>query len=241
MRENDLLLEKAKQGDKTAEDRLVKENMGLVYSAAKRFLNRGYEFEDLTQVGVIGLIKAIRKFDPGFNVQFSTYAVPMILGEIRRFLRDDSMIKVSRSLKETAMKAWRAEEKLRKILGREPLLSEVAKETGESVETLAEALDATAAHESIYETVYSSGGGEITVLDRLKSDSCEEEIINRVMVEEIFEKLDKRERIVLEERYMRGKTQTQIAGMLGVSQVQISRIEKRAIEKLRNEFSAEPV
>ncbi len=237
MKDNDVLLKRAVSGDKSAEDELVRGNMGLVYSVAGRFSNRGYDMEDLTQVGVIGLIKAIRRFDTGFNVRFSTYAVPMILGEIRRYIRDDGMIKVSRSVKEAAAKAKRVREELCRNLGREPTIGEIAEKSGLTPDQTAEALEATAAYESIYEAAKSSGGDrEIMLLDRISSGGCEDEIVNKVMIEAMLESLSARERLVIEQRYFKCSTQTQLASMLGVSQVQISRIEKRALEKIRLEF-----
>ena len=157
MKSNSILLEKAKNGDKPAEDELVENNMGLVISAAKRFINRGYDFEELTQVGSIGLIKAIKRFDTSFDVQFSTYAVPMIMGEIKRHLRDDGIIKVSRSLKETSMRARAAAERLTKELSREPTVGEIASAVGVSADELVMAMDATVAPESINATVTEDG------------------------------------------------------------------------------------
>ena len=228
MNSNSLLLEKLKNGDKSAEDELVKKNMGLIISAAKRFINRGYDFEELTQVGSIGLIKAIKRFDSSFDVQFSTYAVPMIMGEIRRFLRDDGIIKVSRGLKETAIKGWKAEEILRRELKREPTITEISECCKIPTENLIEAFDAVTLPESIYYENDESGSSE-----KLKVSDCESDIINKVLISGLLDKLEKREKQIIVLRYFKEKTQSQIAEIIGVSQVQISRIEKNVLEKLR--------
>lgn len=229
MTENEALLERMQQGDPEAESDLINQNMGLVYNAARHFTGRGHDMEDLIQIGSIGLIKAVRKFDPAFGVQLSTYAVPMITGEIRRFLRDDGALKVSRSLKEKAVKGKRCRDDLSKKLGREPTISEISAESGISGEELIEAFTASAPPESIY----APEGENLQMLDRLGSVSHEEEIVNRVMLKEILSSLPPRERQVIVLRYYRGKTQTEIAGILGVSQVQVSRIERSTLGKLR--------
>lgn len=234
MQDHYALLERIQQGDKLAEKTIIEENMGLVWSVVKRFTGRGYEPDDLSQVGAIGLIKAVKKFDPSFQVQFSTYAVPMIIGEIKRFIRDDGPLKISRSLKEKAIKGWRIEEFLRRKLGREPSIHEIAVESGIEVEDLLEAFDAAAPPESIYESVYDNGGNNIQLLDRLTEGNCEDSIINRVLVDTILKDLKPRERQILILRYFKGKTQSEIAKVIGVSQVQISRIEKNTLEKIRS-------
>lgn len=236
MRDNTALIERVREGDKQAEDIMVEKNMGLVYSIVKRFVNRGYDVEDLTQIGAIGLIKAVKKFDPEFNVQFSTYAVPMITGEIKRFLRDDGAIKISRSLKENAMKGWKCEELLRRKLNRQPTISEISKECGISPEELLESFEAAAPPESIYESVYDNGDKEIRLLDTIAGGEIEEGVINKVMIDDILSKLKPREKEIILLRYFRGKTQSEIAKLIGVSQVQISRIEKKAIERIRGEM-----
>lgn len=233
MTDNAALLERVREGDKRAENLMVEQNMGLVYSIVKRFSGRGYELDDLTQIGAIGLIKAVKKFNPEFNVQFSTYAVPMIAGEIKRFMRDDGAIKISRSLKESAMKGWRAEEILRRRLNREPTISEVSEECGIDVEDLLEAFEAAAPPESIYESIYSGGDKEIQVVDTIAGEEIENNVINKVLLDDILKQLKPREKQILILRYFKGKTQSEIAKMVGVSQVQISRIEKKAIEKIR--------
>jgi len=233
MRDNTALIERVREGDKQAENRMVEENMGLVYSIARRFLNRGYDAEDLTQIGAIGLIKAVKKFNPEFNVQFSTYAVPMITGEIKRFLRDDGAVKISRTLKENAMKGWRCEELLRRKLNRQPTINEISKESGIDAESLIEALTPP---ESIYESVYDNGDKEIRLLDTITGEEIEDGVINKVMIDDILSRLTEREKEIILLRYFRGKTQSEIAKIIGVSQVQISRIEKKAIERIRGEM-----
>lgn len=233
MRDNAALITRIRQGDKEAKDTMVEENMGLVYSVAKRFMGRGCEKEDLIQIGVIGLIKAINKFDASFDVQFSTYAVPMIMGEIRRFLRDDGILKVSRSLKETAAKGRCAQEILQKRLDREPTITEISNECGISEDDLAEAFDAVMPPDSIYESVYSNGGKEIQLMDTLADNGYEEDIINKVMIGNILQTLSSRERQIVVMRYFKGKTQAETARVIGVSQVQISRLEKKIVEGLK--------
>lgn len=233
MNNNASLIERMKSGDKSAKDELIEQNMGLVYSSAKRFTMRGYDFEDLIQIGSIGLIKAAEKFDTSFDVKFSTYAVPMILGEIKRFLRDDGAVKISRSLKETAMKGWRTEEILRRRFGREPTISEISTECGISAEILSEAFEAATPPESLYESVYNNGGKNVQLIDTIAAGDMEEDVINKVLVSEIMQALTDREKQVLIMRYFRGKTQSEVARSFSVSQVQISRIEKRAMEKIR--------
>lgn len=236
MRDNTALIERVREGDKQAENRMVEENMGLVYSIVRRFLNRGYDAEDLTQIGAIGLIKAVKKFNPEFNVQFSTYAVPMITGEIKRFLRDDGAVKISRTLKENAMKGWRCEELLRRKLNRQPTINEISQECGIDAESLIEAFEATTPPESIYESIYDNGDKEIHLLDTLVGEEIEDGVINKVMIDDILNRLTEREKEIILLRYFRGKTQSEIAKIIGVSQVQISRIEKKAIERIREEM-----
>ena len=231
---NAALIERMNGGDKQAKDELIERNMGLVYSAARRFVSRGYDFEDIVQIGAIGLIKAAEKFDASYKVQFSTYAVPMIIGEIKRFLRDDGAVKISRTLKETAMKGWRTEEILRRRFSREPTINEIAKECGISAETLIEAFEAAAPPESLYGSVYSGGTKPVALIDTIAGSDMEEGVINRVLVNEIMKSLSEREKQVLIMRYFRGRTQSEVAKEFGVSQVQISRIEKKAMEKIRS-------
>ncbi len=241
MRDNAALIAKVREGDKAARDAMVAENMGLVHSVARRFAGRGCEKEDLIQIGAIGLIKAINKFDKSFNVKFSTYAVPMIMGEIRRFLRDDGMVKVSRTLKETAMKGRKAQEQLQKRLDREPSINEIADECGIDADLLIEAFDAAAPPDSIYGSVYANGDKEIQLMDTIAGSDCEEDIINKVVVSELLHSLTGRERQIVVMRYFKGKTQAETAKVIGVSQVQISRIEKKIIENLRRKYSEKDI
>ena len=228
------LIQKSHDGDEEAKRRLVEENVGLIWCVVKRFLGRGIESEDLFQIGSIGLLKAIDKFDFSFQVKFSTYAVPMISGEIQRFLRDDGMIKVSRSLKEISYKAFLAREKLQKCLQREPTVDELAKEMQVEKEELAMALEASVEVESLYKPVYQKDGNEIPLLERLEETECyEEKVINRLLLTQLLEDLGKEERKLIYLRYFENKTQTEIGHMLGISQVQVSRMEKKILQKMR--------
>lgn len=229
------LIGRAHQGDKEARDTLFEENTGLIYSVARRFLGRGVEMEDLFQIGSIGLLKAVDKFDPAFEVRFSTYAIPMILGELKRFFRDDGMIKVSRSIKENQHRVYLAREKIEKELGREPSLKEIAEMLGMSPEEVAMTLDSAAEVESLYRTVYQSEGTDISLIDKIpEKENAEEHLLNRIFLEEILGKLESSDRKLLYMRYFQDQTQTQIAEQLGVSQVQVSRMEKRILKKLRS-------
>ena len=227
----------AHQGDKEARDTVFEENTGLIYSVAKRFLGRGVEMEDLFQIGSIGLLKAVDKFDTEFDVKFSTYAVPMIAGEIRRFLRDDGMLKVSRSIKENCSKVFQARAELERSLGREPDMEELARAVSMAPEELAMTMEAGAPVESIYKTVYQGEGTEITLADRLEEkENRQEKLLNRILLEEVLGKLEKDERRLICMRYFQDMTQTEIAGRLGISQVQVSRMEKRIIKLLREYY-----
>lgn len=229
------LIERAHEGDKEARERLVVENVGLIWSIVRRFAGRGYEQEDLFQIGSIGLIKAIDKFDMTFDVKFSTYAVPMIAGEIKRFLRDDGMIKVSRSLKEMAYKAYVLREKMEKEYKREPTLTEIADELGVSKEELAQAIDASAEIESLQKIIYQGDGNDISLMDKLpqEGDPCED-VMNKMLLEQMMRGLDEKEKQIIHMRYFLDKTQTQIADELGVSQVQVSRMEKKILQKMKH-------
>lgn len=229
------LIGRAHQGDKEARDTLFEENTGLIYSVARRFLGRGVEMEDLFQIGSIGLLKAVDKFDPAFEVRFSTYAIPMILGELKRFFRDDGMIKVSRSIKENQHRVYLAREKIEKELGREPSLKEIAEMLGMPPEEVAMTLDSAAEVESLYRTVYQSEGTDISLIDKIpEKENAEEHLLNRIFLEEILGKLESSDRKLIYMRYFQDMTQTQIAEQLGVSQVQVSRMEKRILKKLRS-------
>ncbi len=229
-----LLLE-ARQGNKSARDAMIQNNMGLIWSIVRRFANRGYDLEDLFQVGSIGLMKAIDNFDISFDVKFSTYAVPMITGEIKRFLRDDGMIKVSRSLKENGAKTKLAREKLQTSLGREPNLQELSQETGIPKEEIVMALEANGEVESIYKTYTPNDGKESCLADRLPQEKDGHEVLlNHMLLEQLLSELGDTERHLIVLRYFRDKTQTQVAEELGISQVQVSRLEKKILLGMRN-------
>ncbi len=232
MEDNSALLLRLESGDESARDQLIENNMGLVYNIAGKFINSGYEREDLIQIGSVGLIKAARKFDNTFGVQFSTYAVPVILGEIKRFLRDDGAIKVSRSLKEIAIRGRKAEEILNRELGRTPTMSEISKRCGVNEEQLIEAFEASMPVESIYRTVGDSDN--TMLLNILEGEDVETKIIDKLYLKELLADLTQREKSIILMRYFRGKTQGEISKIIGVSQVQISRIEKKALLKMRN-------
>ena len=231
------LLLRAKNGDKEAGELLVQENLGLVGSVVKRFENRGYEKDDLFQVGAIGLMKAIKKFDFSFQVRFSTYAVPLVTGEIRRFLRDDGMMKVSRSVKESSWRVKRSRERLEQKLGRSVTLQELADDTGLSEEEIALAIDASEEVTSIYQTIYQSDGSELYLVDKMADDAPEEEqLLNRVTVQQMIEMLEPKEQQLIKLRYFDGKTQSAVADVLGMTQVQVSRMEKKILRKMRSMY-----
>ena len=230
-------IKRAHEGDKEARDLLVTENMGLIWSIVRRFAGRGYDPEDLFQIGSIGLMKAIDKFDLTMDVKLSTYAVPMITGEIRRFLRDDGMLKVSRPLKELAVKAGMAREKLEFSLGREPTLEEIAKAVGASREEVAASLEAGAEVESIYRPISKDDENGGYLLDKLSEESSEnDKLLNRLVLEELLNSLNPQERQIITARYFENKTQTVIANQLGISQVQVSRLEKRILREMREKL-----
>ena len=233
------LIKRAQAGDKVARDQLVEGNIGLVWSIVKRFKNRGHELEDLFQIGSIGLIKSIDKFDLSYDVRFSTYAVPMIMGEIKRFLRDDGMIKVSRSLKEIAQKARIEKEKMTKDRGREPTIQELADIMDVPVEDLVMALEAGADVESLYSTIHQGDGNPIFLIDKLEQKIDEENtMIDMIALRQMIEKLEPKEREIIFMRYFKDKTQSEIAKMIGISQVQVSRIEKRILIQMREMFGS---
>ncbi|MEG1291695.1 MAG: SigB/SigF/SigG family RNA polymerase sigma factor [Lachnospiraceae bacterium] len=228
------MLEKSQRGDRQARDTMVQKNIGLVWSIVRRFSNRGYELEDLFQVGSIGLMKAIDKFDTSFEVKFSTYAVPLITGEIKRFLRDDGMIKVSRSLKESGAKMKRAREKLQISLGREPSLQELSVETGLERVEIVMALEANGEVESIDKTYAPENGKESSLADRLPQiKDSHEVLLNHMLLEQLLGELSKEERQLMILRYFEDKTQMQVAKALGMSQVQVSRMEKKILFEMR--------
>lgn len=228
------LIEESQNGSREAKDILVSHNLGLIRSVLRRFTNRGYEVDDLFQIGSIGLLKAIDKFDISFGVKFSTYAVPMIIGEIKRFLRDDGLIKVSRSLKQNAARAKGAEEKLLKELGRDPTIEEISKEVGLDKEEIVMAYEASYHPNYLYDIVYQSDGAPIFLIDKISDKEVDDkDVIDNIMLKDALSKLKPRDRQVIILRYFKDKTQTEVANILGISQVQVSRIEKKIIQKMR--------
>ena len=224
------LIHLAQQGDRDASEQLVTENSGLIWSVARRFIGRGVETEDLYQLGCLGFLKAVEGFNPSFGTQFSTYAVPKISGEIRRFLRDDGTVKVSRSLKEQAASIKSVRGKLTALLGREPTIQELSDQTGFSAEEIAIAETATAATESIQQETGEDG----FCLENILTDTeSEERMVERIALRQAVEKLPERERLVIQLRYYHSLTQQRVAKVMNVSQVQVSRIEKKALEKIR--------
>lgn len=229
------LIQRAHQGDKEARDTIFKENVGLIWSIVKRFTNRGVDTEDLFQIGSIGLLKAVDNFNLEYEVKFSTYAVPMISGEIKRFLRDDGMLKVSRSMKEISYKAYMTRESMEKRLGREPTMMEISDELGISNEELVMAMDAAADVESLQKTIYQGDGSDISLMDKIpEKESRHDHVLDQIMLEEMLRYLDQEERQLIFMRYFQDKTQAQIAKTMGTSQVQISRMEKKILKKMRD-------
>ena len=224
------LIRQAQQGDRSASERLVLENAGLIWSVARRYFGRGTEPDDLYQLGCVGFLKAVAGFDPAYGTQFSTYAVPKIAGEIRRFLRDDGQVKVSRSLKERAAQVHQARMRLTGSLGREPRVSELAAELALTPEEIAAAETATSAAESIQR---ESGEEGFSLEDVLCTDGMEDRILESIALRDALSHLTERERLVVNLHYFHGLTQQKIASLLGVSQVQVSRIEKKALGRLR--------
>jgi RNA polymerase sporulation-specific sigma factor len=228
------LIVSAKQGDEEAFELLIKHNIALVKSIVKKYLNRGVEYDDLFQIGCLGLVKAVKNYDTAFDVRFSTYAVPMIAGEIKRYLRDDGMIKVSRSLKELGIKAMAVQERLSKQLNRDVGIEDIAKALDCDVYDITNALESMRPHVSIYEPVYDDSNNPATIADRLASDSNEEEmIINRVFLKEMLKSLPARDRQIIMLRYFSNKTQAEVARLLNISQVQVSRLENKILKSLR--------
>ena len=223
------LLEAAVQGDEQACEQMLRDNSGLIWSIVRRYYGRGVEPDDLYQLGCLGFIKAVKGFDLIFGTQFSTYAVPKIAGEIRRFLRDDGAIKVSRGIREQAATIFAAREKLKNTLGREPVLSELSEETGLRPEEIAQCELAVAEPESLQRET----GDGLTLEGMLGSESPEESLVEKIALREAIEALPERERMTILLRFFKGLTQEQTARLLGVSQVQVSRLERRALEKLR--------
>ena len=230
------LIALSQAGETTARDTLVNCNIRLVWSVVQRFLNRGYEPEDLFQIGCIGLLKSIDKFDLSYDVKFSTYAVPMIIGEIQRFPRDDGTVKVSRSLKEMANKVRKTKDELSKRLGRLPTISEVAEELGVTPEEIVFAQEANKPPSSIHETVFENDGDPITLMDQIADDS-QERWFDKLALGEAINALSERERLIVYLRYYKDQTQSEVASRLGISQVQVSRLEKKILQSIKDQIA----
>lgn len=228
------LLRLAKAGDNNARDELIQGNLRLVLSVIQRFMGRGESPDDLFQVGCIGLMKAIDNFDISLDVRFSTYAVPMIIGEVRRFLRDNSPVRVSRSMRDLAYRAMQAKEKLTNEKNREPKIEEIAKEIGASRQDIVIALEAISDPVSLYEPVFSESGDTIYVLDQIGDHNDDMNWLNEISLKEAISQLGKREKRILNLRFLIGKTQVEVAKEIGISQAQVSRLEKGALNKIKN-------
>ena len=236
--EKDALFERILKGDKEAREEYIKGNLRLVLSVIQRFSSSSENVDDLFQIGCIGLIKAIDNFDVSQNVKFSTYAVPMILGEVRRYLRDNNSIRVSRSLRDTAYKAIYARETLTKKNLREPTIMEIAEEVGISKEEITYAMDAIQSPVSLYEPVYSDGGDPLCVMDQISDKKNREEAwVEQLSLSEAMKRLPEQERHIIDMRFFEGKTQTEVAEEVGISQAQVSRLEKNALKAMRNYLS----
>lgn len=227
------LLTRARAGDQAARQSMIEGNLRLVLSVVQRFAQRGENLDDLFQVGCIGLIKAIDNFDPGQEVRFSTYGVPMIIGEIRRFLRDNNTLRVSRSLRDTAYRAMQAREQLEKELGREPTVEEIARQTGLPRREVAAALESVVEPISLEEPVYSDGGDAMYVIDQVRDPDGEDSWISGLQFRQTVAELTPREKRIMELRYLKGKTQMEVAKEIGISQAQVSRLEKAALGQFR--------
>ena len=228
------LFELAKKGDKAAKEKIVSDNTGLVWSIARRFMGRGYDLEEIYQIGCIGLLKAIERFDKEFQVKFSTYAVPMIIGEIRRYLRDNNAIRVSRSLKDIAYKALIVKEQLTNKNSKEPTVTEIANALHLEREDVVMALDAVLEPVSLYDPVYHDGGEAIYVMDQVKDEKNTDECwLENIAISEAMKHLDEREKYILTLRFFKGRTQMEVAEEIGISQAQVSRLEKSALKQMR--------
>lgn len=230
------LIKKSQNGDTSARDIIVQKNMRLVWSVVQRFLNRGYEPDDLFQIGSIGLLKSVDKFDLSYDVKFSTYAVPMIIGEIQRFIRDDGTVKVSRSLKETGNKIRRARDELSKEKGRVPTVHEIANYLDITPEDVTLAQEASRSPTSIHETVYENDGDPITLIDQIVDHTTDGKWFDKIALREAIEHLDEREQLIVYLRYYKDQTQSEVAERLGISQVQVSRLEKKILLDIRNQM-----
>ena len=228
------LIKQSKEGNTIARDKLVTGNLRLVLSVIQRFNNRGENLDDLFQVGCIGLMKAIDNFDTSHDVRFSTYAVPMIIGEVRRYLRDNNPVRVSRSMRDIAYHAMQERERLINLNGKDPTIEEIAENLGKSKSEVVIALEAIVEPASFYEPVYSNGGDTIYLMDQLGSDESDGDWIDEISMKEAIRNLPKREKKILSMRFMRGMTQTEVAEEIGISQAQVSRLEKSAIDTIKN-------
>lgn len=233
-KEKEELLKKIKGGDKCAREKLINGNLRLVLSVVQRFQGRGENPDDLFQVGCIGLIKSIDNFDITQGVRFSTYAVPMIIGEIRRFLRDNNSIRVSRSIKDTAYKAMQAKEKIMSEEQREPTISEIAAEIGMSRPEVVIALESIVEPVSLYDPVYSDSGDTVFLLDQVGDNNDDKNWLDEIFLKDSIKKLSEREKTILTLRFMQGKTQMEVSKEIGISQAQVSRLEKNVIDRIRN-------
>ena len=231
------LIPLAKEGNTEALNKLIEANLPLVTSISKKFTNRGYEYEEIYQIGCMGLVKAIKNFDEKYNVKFSTYAVPMIIGEIKRFLRDDGMIKVSRNVKSLAKKLHFDKEALTKKLNREPTVEELAQFSGMDKEEILFALESSASMQYLYEVIHQDDGSPVLLIDKLSENAIEDKnITEKLALKEALRNLDTKSRQIIVLRYFKDKTQIQVAKMLGISQVQVSRIEKKVLQEMRKQL-----
>ena len=235
--ENLPLINLARNGDKLALNKVVEKNLPLVASISKKFLNRGYEYEDMFQIGCMGLVKAINNFEPSFNVKFSTYAVPMIMGEIKRFLRDDGIIKVSRSVKTTAKKLHYDREALTKKLNRDPTIEELSAFSGVSTEDIIFATESSNSLQYLYDVIHQDDGAPVLLIDKLSETGSEDnEVVDKLILKEVLGNLDSKARQIILLRYFKDITQIQVARMLGISQVQVSRIEKKVLKIMKDKL-----
>lgn len=235
--ENSTLLPLAKAGDTNAMNKLIEANLPLVTSISKKFMNRGYEYEDIYQIGCMGLVKAIKNFDDKYNVKFSTYAVPMIIGEIKRFIRDDGIIKVSRNVKSLAKKLHFDKEALTKKLNRDPTIEELAAFSEMNKEEILFALESSASMQYLYDVIHQDDGSPVLLIDKLSENGVEDKnIIEKIALKDALRKLDTKSRQIIVLRYFKDKTQIQVAKMLGISQVQVSRIEKKVLQEMKKQL-----
>lgn len=235
-----ILFEQAKKGDKAAKEKIVSDNVGLVWGIARRFIGRGYDLDEIYQIGCIGLLKAIDRFETSFGVKFSTYAVPLITGEIKRFFRDNGVIKVSRSIKQNGYIISQVREKYFNERGEDMTISQISEKTGLSKEEIVEAIEANKEVESLYQIIEYGNGSEVCLIDRIvdeeKLEKEENDLFNKITLGRVIEKMDVFDRKLIELRYFGNKTQMEVAKELGTTQVQVSRLEKRLLRRLRKEL-----